>query len=128
LLPRLETGTVKVGQENYPPCIRRLLEEMSMNVNLPHNARVALAIYLVKAGVAVDAIVGIFRAAPDFSEKTTRYQVEYLKQKGYAMPSCSTMDSYGICVAQCRCRTPLNFRASIHGKWLSEREGGEGKA
>jgi DNA primase large subunit len=116
LLPRLEPASAKVGQENYAPCIRRLLEELSMNVNLPHTARVALAIYLLHAGLKDNEIVGIFRSAPDFSEKTTRYQVEYLRQKKYSMPSCSTMDSYGACVAECRCGTPLNFRKAIHGK------------
>jgi len=119
---------VKVGQENYPPCIRRMIEELSLSVNLPHTARVALAIYLVRAGMATDKIVEIFRGAPDFSEKTTRYQAEYLRTKGYLMPSCATMDSYGVCVAECRCRTPLNYRASIHGKWLKQYDGaGEGK-
>jgi DNA primase large subunit len=121
LLPKLEIAIVRVGQENYPPCIRKLLEELSMNVNLPHTARVALGIYLIRAGMPVEKIVELFRSAPDFSEKTTRYQVEYLKQKNYSMPSCATMDSYGACVAECRCGTPLNFRANIHGRRL-ERE------
>lgn len=124
ILPKLESSIAKIGQENYPPCIRRLLEELSMNVNLPHTARVALAIYLVRAGMAVDKVVEVFRGAPDFSEKTTRYQVEYLKQKGYSMPSCATMDSYGICVAECRCGTPMNFRADTHGRRLKQEEGG----
>jgi len=123
LLPKLEATVVKVGQENYPPCIRRMIEELALNVNLPHTARVALAIYLVRAGVATDKIVDIFRGAPDFSEKTTRYQVEYLRTKGYSMPSCATMDSYGVCIAVCRCGTPLNFRANLHGRRLAQDAG-----
>lgn len=126
LLPKLEANVVKVGQENYPPCVRRMIEELALNVNLPHTARVALGIYLVKAGLPTDKIMDIFRGAPDFSEKTTRYQVEYLRTKGYSMPSCATMDSYGVCVAECRCGTPLNYRASIHGRWLKQAED-EGK-
>ena len=122
MLPKLETAVMKLGQENYPPCIRRMIEELSLNVNLPHTARVALAIYLVRAGVATDKIVDIFRGAPDFSEKTTRYQVEYLRTKGYSMPSCATMDSYGACVAECHCGTPLNYRANIHGRALKKEE------
>ena len=128
LLPKLESAVVKVGQENYPPCIRRMIEELSLNVNLPHTARVALAIYLVRAGMPTDKIMDIFRGAPDFSEKTTHYQVEYLRTKGYSMPSCSTMDSYGVCVAECHCGTPLNYRANVHGRALKrEEEAGEGK-
>jgi DNA primase large subunit len=123
LLPRLETAVMKLGQEHYPPCIRRLVEELSLNVNLPHTARVALGIYLIKAGMPTDKIVEVFRGAPDFSEKTTRYQVEYLRTKGYNMPSCATMDSYGICIAECRCGTPLNFRADAHGRRLARDAG-----
>ena len=128
MLPKLETVVMKLGQENYPPCIQRMIEELSLSVNLPHTARVALGIYLIKAGMPAEKIVEVFRGAPDFSEKTTRYQVDYLRTKGYNMPSCATMDSYGVCVAECRCGTPLNYRADIHGKRLKQtEEPGEGK-
>ena len=123
LLPKLETAVMKLGQENYPPCIRRMLEELSLNVNLPHTARVALGIYLIKAGMPTGKIIDVFRGAPDFSESTTRYQVEYLRTKGYNMPSCATMDSYGVCIAVCRCGTPLNFRADAHGRGLAREAG-----
>lgn len=118
LIPKLESASVKVGQENYPPCIKKLLEDLSLSINLPHTARVALAIYLVNAGAATDQIVEYFRHAPDFSEKTTRYQVEHIRARKYNMPSCSTMDSYGICIAECRCGTPLRYRDAIHGARL----------
>ena len=90
-----------------------------MNVNVPHTGRVALAIYLVNAGAPTERIVDYFRHAPDFSEKTTCYQVEYVKNRKYRMPSCATMDSYGACVAECRCGNPLNFRADVHGRALA---------
>ena len=122
LIPKLEIAAVKVGQENYPPCIKKLLEDLALSINLPHTARVALAIYLVNAGVATDRIVDYFRGAPDFSEKTTRYQVEHIRARKYNMPSCSTMDSYGICIADCRCGTPLRYRDAIHGARLRRLE------
>ncbi len=123
LIPKLEAAAVKVGQENYPPCIKKLIDDLALNVNVPHTGRVALAIYLVGAGAAVEKIVECFRHAPDFSEKTTRYQVEYIRAKKYSMPSCSTMDSYGICMADCRCGTPLRYRDAIHGERLRMLEG-----
>lgn len=122
LLPKLEAPISQVGQENYPPCIRKLIEELALNVNVPHTGRVALAIYLVNAGAKDEEIVGYFRHAPDFSEKTTRYQVEHIRKKKYNMPSCATMDSYGICVAECRCANPLNFRDAVHGRRLRQAE------
>lgn len=124
-MPKTDIGVQISGKEGYPPCIRKMLEELEMSINLPHNARVALAIYLIKAGLDDAKIKEAFRKAPDFSERTTSYQIEYLRKKGYSMPSCATMDSYGICVADCRCGNPLNFKASVHGKRLSAGAEGE---
>ena len=118
LIPKIEVATVSVGQENYPPCVKKMLEDLALSINLPHTARVALAIYLVSAGVPTDRIVDYFRHAPDFSEKTTRYQVEHIRARKYNMPSCSTMDSYGVCIADCRCGTPLRYRDAMHGARL----------
>ncbi|MCX8175383.1 MAG: hypothetical protein N3E51_04210 [Candidatus Micrarchaeota archaeon] len=129
LLPRLEPISSNVGQENYPPCIRKMIEDLSLSLNLPHTGRVALAIYLVNAGLPQERIVEYFRHAPDFSEKTTTYQIEYIRRRKYSMPSCQTMDSYGLCVADCRCGNPLRFRDRIHGAILrrleAERKGKE---
>jgi len=127
LIPKLEVAAISVGQENYPPCIKKLIDDLALNINVPHTGRVALAIYLVSAGVAVEKVVDLFRHAPDFSEKTTRYQVEYIKAKKYSMPSCSTMDSYGVCIADCRCGTPLRYRDAIHGRRLRSMEEGKQK-
>lgn len=122
ILPKLESAVVRVGQEGYPPCITKLIEELALNINVPHTGRVALAIYLVNVGVPTDKIVELFRHAPDFSEKTTRYQVEHIRARKYSMPSCATMDSYGACVAECHCGSPINFRAEIHGRRLKRLE------
>lgn len=120
LIPKFEAEIIRVGQENYAPCIKKLLEDLALNINVPHTGRVALAIYLVNAGVPDEKIVECFRHAPDFSEKTTKYQVEHIRKHKYRMPSCSTMDSYGICIAECHCGSPLNFRDALHGRRLRQ--------
>jgi DNA primase large subunit len=116
-LPREELATVKLDSSNYPPCIQNMLVRLRMSENLPHTARWTLAVYLLRSGMKPEEIIGLFKNAPDYSEGTTRYQVEYLKQKGYAMPSCVTMDSYGICVARCRCASPVHYRKEKHGRF-----------
>ncbi|MEM4348734.1 MAG: hypothetical protein QXN37_04160 [Candidatus Anstonellaceae archaeon] len=123
IMPKLEMASTKIGQENYPPCIRKLIEDLAMNINVPHTGRVALAIYLTHAGLSVEKIVDLFRHAPDFSEKITRYQVEYIRSKKYSMPSCSTMDGYGLCIADCRCGNPILYKDSVHGARLRKEEG-----
>jgi len=127
LLPKIEAQAARIGQENYPPCIRKLIEDLQLNINVPHTGRVALAIYLVNAGVPTEQIVGVFKGAPDFSDKTTRYQVEHIRKHKYSMPSCATMDSYGICIAECGCGSPLNFRDVVHGKRLRQMEEAKAK-
>jgi len=122
ILPKLETAIIRVGQEGYPPCITKMIEELALNINVPHTGRVALAIYLVNVGLTTDKIVEFFRHAPDFNEKTTRYQVEHIRARKYNMPSCATMDSYGACVAECHCGSPINFRQEIHGRRLKRLE------
>ncbi|VVC71922.1 Uncharacterised protein [uncultured archaeon] len=56
-----------------------------------------------------EGVAALFRTAPDFDERTTRYQVEYLAKKGYKVPSCSNAESYGVCVANCGTRSPLGY-------------------
>lgn len=119
-LPREELNAVKLDSSNYPPCIQNMLMRLKMSENIPHTARWTLATYMLKTGMKSADVMALYRSAPDYSERTTRYQVEYLKQKGYSMPSCITMDSYGLCVARCRCANPLNFRKDRHGKFAEE--------
>lgn len=116
-LPKMEQANLNISSENYPPCIKALLARLAISENLPHTARVALAIYLVRAGLDNDKITKLFSTAPDFNEGTTKYQVEYIRKKEYSMPSCATMDSWGICVATCRCFNPLKFNPRIHGRY-----------
>ena len=115
LLPKEDIAPSAIATEDFPPCIHKLIEDLRTSVNVPHNGRYALAIYMVRAGLPDEQIVKLFQNAPDFSPETTAYQVKYIRQKGYSMPSCSTMDTYGTCIADCRCGTPTNFRKKTHG-------------
>jgi DNA primase large subunit len=56
-----------------------------------------------------DAIAGIYSQLPDYSEKTTRYQIHHLRRKGYNVPSCATVMSYGLCCAVCRVGNPIRW-------------------
>ncbi|VVB66486.1 DNA primase large subunit PriL [Candidatus Gugararchaeum adminiculabundum] len=117
LLPREESVVItKIPSENFPPCIVKLLQDMHMHENLPHTARWFLATYLLKAGVKPEEIAAIFKDAPDYNEETTRYQIDYLVKKTYSVPNCDSIDSYGLCVAECGTKNPLQFKAAYHGK------------
>jgi len=121
LLPKEAPEVVEVKGGAYPPCMKRLLEQLEESENLPHNARFSLAAYLLNIGLSREKVVSLFRSAPDFDEKTTRYQVEFIARKGYKVPACSALDMQGICVADCRVGTPLRYRPGAERPWEGRR-------
>ena len=100
--------------------MKKLIDDLRGSINVPHLGRVALAVYLIKAGLSDEHIGQLFSSAPDYNADTTKYQVAYTRQKAYSMPSCSTMDSWGVCVANCRCFNPTKFKQAIHGRYAKE--------
>lgn len=98
-----------VASEDYAPCIKKLLEDLKASENLPHTARFCLAVYLLNVTVKAEDVIKIFASAPDYNEQTTRYQVEYAKNKGYKMPGCAMMDLYGLCTQKCGVKNPLSY-------------------
>ncbi|MFH0817674.1 MAG: hypothetical protein V1909_03500 [Candidatus Micrarchaeota archaeon] len=108
LMPKPEVRVVTIGDR--PPCITHMLERMAKGENLPHSARWTLTIYLLKSGMKTSDVIKLFSTSPDYSEKITRYQVEYILKKGYSMPSCKLIDSHGHCVYRCGIHSPLAYR------------------
>jgi DNA primase large subunit len=110
-LPREAPALSKVfmSEESYPPCVKKLLERLRLSENLPHVARFYLATFLLNTGMKSEDVIKLFSTAPDFNEATTRYQVEYIAKKGYKVPGCSGVESYGICAEVCRVGSPLRY-------------------
>ncbi len=106
-------GKVFMDEGSYPPCIAKLLERMRNSENLPHTARWYLAAFLLKTGMKVEDVIAAFRTAPDYNEQVTRYQVEYLAKRNYSVPSCASVDTYGLCIADCGVRHPLNYKKRV---------------
>lgn len=100
---------------NYPPCIRKMLESISLG--LSHPARFTLVTFLHKMGYSVEEIVNLFRGVPDFNIERTRYQVEHIlglrgSRIEYEVPSCRKIRSYGMCIPDQLCRGirhPLSY-------------------
>lgn len=110
-LPKEEAfgGKVVMKEGEYPPCVTELITRLRSSENLPHSARWFLAVFLLNTGMTAEDVITLFRTAPDFDERTTRYQVEYIAKKEYTTPACVSVDSYGVCVAECRIGSPINF-------------------
>ncbi len=127
-MPKSETRVV-MNVKDHPPCIAKLLESAKSHENLNHQARFYLGTYLIGIGMSEDDMTKIYSDMPDFSERTTRYQLSHLKKKGYSVPSCASVMTYGLCCAVCRIGSPLNWHTlSQHRKeeilqWKPKQEG-----
>jgi DNA primase large subunit len=90
-----------VEEENFPPCMRALIDAVTSGANLPHSGRFALTAFLHTIGMGPTEIVEVFCRAPDFDVSRTMYQVEHISGSGgteYTPPTCATMRTYGLCV------------------------------
>jgi len=93
--------------EDYPPCIKYLLNNVGSG--LSHPGRFTLVTFLHSVGYTIDEIVDIFRVTPDYNEKMTKYQVEHIlglrgSRIEYSAPSCKKIRSYGYCLADEICK------------------------
>jgi DNA primase large subunit len=85
----------------FPPCIAQMQNDSSRGKNLPHEARFALAAFLLRIGMSEEEVLGVFRPAPDFARGLADYQVRHIASKesgqGYNPPGCRKMQINGIC-------------------------------
>jgi DNA primase large subunit len=86
-----------------PPCVRNLYDAIFAGRNISHMGRFTLTSFLVNVGVGEEEIVKTFKAATDFDEKKTRYQVEHIAgrrggKRKYTPPRCETLKTHGVCV------------------------------
>jgi len=111
---RADLGKVEEGA--FPPCMRKMVSEVSQGLNLAHTARFALTSFLLQINMTPAEVVALFQASPDFDPERTRYQVEHIAGASgtrYKPPTCVTMMTYGNCPGQdqlCRkIRHPLSY-------------------
>ncbi len=94
----------KVVKDSFPPCISRIMSNLSEGISISHYARFAVASFLLNIGVDAEEVINAFRNMSDFDEERTRYQVMHIggtkSSKKYSPPSCKTMRTYGLCIEE----------------------------
>lgn len=98
---------------DYPPCVKHAIEVLDRGENLPHSGRFMLATYLLTKGQTVDQIAPLFKNAPDYNERVTRYQLEHIagsagKGTKYSCPSCDKLKSENLCFEIPECNGIIN--------------------
>lgn len=99
-----------LAEGDMPPCIEKLMDSLKKHENLGHQARWYLAVYLLWGRMSVEQIMSIYSNLPDYSERTTKYQLEHARKKDYSVPACATVLTWGLCCADCRINSPLNWQ------------------
>jgi len=114
----LEPAEFKMSKE-YPPCVKHAISVMNRGDNLSHSGRLLLATYMFARGMEIENIIEFYRNAPDFNEKVTTYQLEQLSGEvgsgiKYNCPSCSNLDTKGLCYKTEECGrivNPIQFKS-----------------
>jgi DNA primase large subunit len=85
----------------FPPCIAQIHEDSIQGKNLAHEARFALASFLLKIGMTEEEVKNVFKPAPDFMSSLAEYQVHHIARKsageGYTPPGCKKMQGNSLC-------------------------------
>lgn len=120
-LPTISPQSFSFKKGENPPCVEELLIQLKKHLNLSHQARWFLAVYLINRRMDSEKILELFSNFPDFKEKISRYQIEHAKKQAYVTPACGTVRGYGLCVANCRIGNPLNWRSKFPQKKVEEK-------
>jgi len=112
LLAKKFSDTTFVSSE-YPPCVKHGIDVLEKGENLPHSGRFLLATYLLSKGQTVAQIAPIFKNAPDYNERTTKYQLEHISGSTgsgtkYQCPSCEKLRSESLCFSTPDCDGIIN--------------------
>lgn len=131
-------GLTEVTPGLFPPCMKRIQQDMHEHKNVPHMGRFAIVTFLHHLQMDTEDILSFFSTVPDFDPEKSRYQIEHITGKGspeaYTPPGCAAMQSYGVCPLQERdslcmkIKHPLSYyRKALWRKKKQEEEGGKAR-
>lgn len=116
----IEIEIEEVDKNALPPCLSAMLVSLESGT-ASHNTMFIIATFFTNLGMKLDGVVKIFSKSPKFSEERTRYQLGFLSgERGgtrYTCPTCAKIKSYGLCVAECGVKHPLQYyRRRVGGR------------
>ena len=106
-----------------PPCIRSLYDSTLAGRHMSHAGRFALTCFLVNIGASEEDLLRLFKAASDFDENKTRYQVEHIAgsrggKTKYTPPKCSTLKTHSLCISPDELCKSINHPLSYYRRKL----------
>ena len=113
----------RLREDALPPCIKEIMKSLQSGT-ANHNAHFVLATFLNTLKLDEKDILEIFKKSPKFNNKIARYQIQFVKERGYICPACDSVKGYGLCMANC----PKNNPVSVYFYNLKAGGGGYGKS
>jgi len=108
--------------KDIPPCIKSILEKLSIGDEVSHLENFTIASYMINIGKSVDEVLELFKNRSDYDEKIARYQIEHIaglrgSRIKYKPPSCEKLRALGVCRNQCPrwVKNPLNYNPLSRG-------------
>ncbi len=86
-----------VNRDDWPPCMKKAVLELSNGVNVNHYGRLFVASMAQTMNLPKEECVNFFRNAPDFNQETTTYQVNNIYDTGYKPAFCSKLKINACC-------------------------------
>jgi len=100
----------KVNTEAFPPCMKKIVTQLTSGEKVGHLPRFVLVTFLVNINMPENEILNLFRDQPNFNESRTKYHIQHAMGKTgaikYSAPACSKVVSYGVCYKDSTCRWP----------------------
>ncbi len=97
------------NKEEFPPCFKKLFEEITFGHKLSHVGNFHLAVFLYNVGFTKEQMIDVFKNANNFDQKIASYQISKIAEKGYSVANCQTLASNGLCVKDCKVTHPLQL-------------------
>ena len=82
---------VGAEESDWPPCMRKIIADLTNGVNVNHFGRVFLASISATLALPEESCIGFFRGAPDFNESSTTYQVKHVYNGEYTPAACGKL-------------------------------------
>ncbi len=99
-----------VNMEAFPPCMRKIYQDLQTQANVGHTARFVFACFLGNINMSIEEALKTFSKQENFSEPRARYHLEHafgLKTgTKYSVPACQKMITYGLCYRDNSCQWP----------------------
>lgn len=112
-------GILPRVREEFPPCMRAILEDMARGSEPPHFARFSFAAFMRMIGAPKEETLRAFSTTADYNESIASYHVSHIygeigSHTAYTAPSCDTLKAARLCPVEGYCNPKAKHPAAVY--------------